>query len=107
MCGGRVYANKTLSQLYSHVKYGDANYDKKEDCDWLIMADNDRKVHLEFLTFEVEYETNCAYDYVELFDGYDDSAPSLGKFCGNKVSGRRGRVCVCVCVCTDSERDRQ
>lgn len=79
-------ANNQLDHLYSHFKYGDANYDKKEDCDWLIVTTADKKIYLKFVTFELEHYDNCAYDYVEIFDGYDDSSRSLGRFCGNKVS---------------------
>ncbi|KAK2117838.1 Bone morphogenetic protein 1, partial [Saguinus oedipus] len=34
-------------------------------------------------TFEVEEETDCDYDYMELFNGFDSSAPRLGLFCGS------------------------
>lgn len=85
VCGGRVAANRSMEHLYSHAKYGDANYDRKEDCDWQIVAKEDKRIYLKFVTFELEHENNCSYDYVEIFDGYDDSSPSLGKFCGNKV----------------------
>lgn len=29
---------------------------------------------------------NFSYDYVEIFDGKDTSAPKIGKYCGNGVS---------------------
>ncbi|GFR12076.1 tolloid-like protein 2 [Trichonephila clavata] len=74
-----------MEHLYSHAKYGDQNYDNKEDCDWIIQGLNDHRVRLRFLTFEVEHEQDCGYDYVEVYDGEDDSAKNLGKFCGNKV----------------------
>lgn len=86
-CGGRLLAtSRTVEHLYSHAKYGDQNYENREDCDWLIEAESGR-VRLRFLTFELEHELDCGYDYVQLFDGYDDSAPTLGKFCGNKMPG--------------------
>ncbi|KAM7304337.1 tolloid-like protein 1 [Ixodes scapularis] len=86
-CGGRLLATgRTVEHLYSHAKYGDQNYENKEDCDWLVEAEAGR-VRLRFLTFELEHEQDCSYDYVELFDGYDDSAMPLGKFCGNQLPG--------------------
>ncbi|CAN8020366.1 unnamed protein product [Ixodes persulcatus] len=86
-CGGRLLATgRTVEHLYSHAKYGDQNYENKEDCDWLVEAEAGR-VRLRFLTFELEHEQDCSYDYVELFDGYDDSAVPLGKFCGNQLPG--------------------
>lgn len=78
-------ALQSVEHLYSHAKYGDVNYDKKEDCDWVIEAAEGRRVRLRFLTFEIEHEADCGYDYVEVYDGYDDSSPNLGRFCGNKV----------------------
>ncbi|KAH6946363.1 hypothetical protein HPB50_013073 [Hyalomma asiaticum] len=86
-CGGRLLATgRTVEHLYSHAKYGDQNYENREDCDWLVEAESGR-VRLRFLTFELEHEQDCGYDFVQLFDGYDDSAPQLGKFCGNKMPG--------------------
>ncbi|KAK8770066.1 hypothetical protein V5799_013469 [Amblyomma americanum] len=86
-CGGRLLATgRTVEHLYSHAKYGDQNYENREDCDWLVEAESGR-VRLRFLTFELEHEQDCGYDFVQLFDGYDDSAPQLGRFCGNKMPG--------------------
>ena len=44
-----------------------------------------KNVHLSFLTFEMEDEQDCGYDFIEVFSGYDDQGPSYGRFCGNKV----------------------
>ncbi|KAJ7428185.1 bone morphogenetic protein 1 [Pitangus sulphuratus] len=34
--------------------------------------------------FEATHTTaDCGYDYMELFDGYDGTAPRLGRFCGS------------------------
>nr|XP_037270267.1 tolloid-like protein 1 [Rhipicephalus microplus] len=86
-CEGRLLATgRTVEHLYSHAKYGDQNYENREDCDWLVEAESGH-VRLRFLTFELEHEQDCGYDFVQLFDGYDDSAPQLGKFCGNKMPG--------------------
>ncbi|CAG2110474.1 unnamed protein product [Medioppia subpectinata] len=85
VCGGRLMANMGLEHIYSHSKFGDFNYDKKEDCDWVIEAPEGKRVRLRFVTFEVEHEADCSYDYVEVYDGYDDSAHNLGRYCGNKI----------------------
>lgn len=74
-----------VDHIYSHAKFADFNYDKKEDCDWVIEASEGKRVRLRFVTFEIEHEADCGYDYVEVYDGYDDSAHNLGRFCGNKV----------------------
>ena len=86
VCGGHLKATSTVNQIYSHSKYGDANYDNKEDCDWIIEAPPGQNVHLSFLSFEMEDEQDCGYDYIEVFSGYDDAGPSYGRYCGNKVN---------------------
>lgn len=32
----------------------------------------------------MEAHLECAYDHLEIFDGKDVSAPSLGRFCGTR-----------------------
>lgn len=72
--------------LYSHSRFGDNNYENREDCDWVIESSVETvAVQLSLLTFEVEDEQDCGYDYVEVYDGYDDSAIRLAKLCGTKV----------------------
>ena len=38
-----------------------------------------------FLTFELEDEQDCGYDYVKVFDGFDEMAHVPHKYCGNEV----------------------
>ena len=78
-------ATGAVQKIFSHSLYGDANYQNKEDCDWIIEAPAGKNVHLSFLSFEMEDEQDCGYDYIEVFSGYDDAGPSYGRFCGNKV----------------------
>ncbi|ELU00391.1 hypothetical protein CAPTEDRAFT_221124 [Capitella teleta] len=86
VCGGRLSATNKAKDLFSHAKYGDQNYHNKEDCSWTLWADEDGyKVRFRFQTFEVEDEMDCGYDYVEIFDGRDSSAPRFGRFCGNMI----------------------
>ena len=61
-----MLATSSAKYLFSHAKYGDQNYDNKEDCDWLIVADGSQyQIRFRFLAFEVEDETDCGY--VNLF----------------------------------------
>ncbi|PSN46655.1 Tolloid-like protein 1 [Blattella germanica] len=85
-CGGHLQATDRVKHLYSHSKYGDHNYEDRADCDWSIEAEPGRNIHLSFLTFEVEDEQDCGYDYVEVYSGLDASGPSFGRYCGNSVS---------------------
>uniref|UniRef100_A0A8C5ZSI3 Bone morphotic protein 1 n=1 Tax=Marmota marmota marmota TaxID=9994 RepID=A0A8C5ZSI3_MARMA len=82
-CGGQVRADVKTKDLYSHAQFGDNNYPSGVDCEWVIVAEEGYGVELVFRTFEVEEETDCGYDYMELFDGYDSTAPRLGRYCGS------------------------
>lgn len=85
-CGGRLKAEVQTKELYSHAQFGDNNYPSQARCDWVIVAEDGYGVELIFRTFEVEEEADCGYDYMEAYDGYDSSAPRLGRFCGSGVS---------------------
>ncbi|XP_052276549.1 uncharacterized protein LOC127875863 isoform X14 [Dreissena polymorpha] len=37
---------------------------------------------VEFIDFALEFQSDCNYDYLELFNGPNASYPSIGKFCG-------------------------
>lgn len=78
-------AEVKTKDLYSHAQFGDNNYPGGVDCEWVIVAEEGYGVELVFQTFEVEEETDCGYDYMELFDGYDSTAPRLGRYCGSGV----------------------
>ena len=65
VCGGHLTALDTSNQIFSHAKFGDVNYDNKEDCDWIIEATQGKIVHLSFLTFELEDEQGCGYDFIK------------------------------------------
>jgi tolkin protein len=86
VCGGILQAVPKKKHIYSHARFGAANYDNKADCDWTIKAIPGYNVRLSFLTFDLEDEKDCGYDYVEIFSGMDSSGPSFGKFCGSSVS---------------------
>ena len=85
-CGGRLKAEVHTKELYSHAQFGDNNYPSQARCDWVIVAEDGYGVELIFRTFEVEEEADCGYDYMEAYDGYDSTAPRLGRFCGSGVS---------------------
>ena len=86
MCGGHLSATSEAKTFYSHAKYGDSNYENREDCDWIIEAPYGKNVRVKFLSFELEDEQECSYDYVEIFAGYDDSGPSYERYCSVHVS---------------------
>lgn len=92
-CGGLLKAEVQTKDLYSHAQFGDNNYPGQANCEWVIVADDGYGVELIFQTFEIEEEADCGYDYMEIYDGYDSTAPRLGRFCGSGVSWGCGGGC--------------
>ncbi len=84
-CGGRLKAEARQKNLYSHSQFGDNNYPGHTDCEWLLTAEQGNGIELSFITFEVEEEADCGYDYIELYNGYDANSHRLGRFCGSGV----------------------
>ncbi|XP_037545766.1 dorsal-ventral patterning tolloid-like protein 1 [Nematolebias whitei] len=82
-CGGRLKAEARQKNLYSHAQFGDNNYPGHTDCEWLLTTEQGYGIELSFVTFEVEEEADCGYDYIELYNGYDASSHRLGRFCGS------------------------
>ncbi|XP_074593288.1 protein tolkin-like [Brevipalpus obovatus] len=85
VCGGTLQATTNAEKFYSHAKYGDSDYDKKEDCNWVIKGPSKHRVRLRFLTFELEPEHDCTYDFVEIYDGNESSNHLYGRYCGNNL----------------------
>lgn len=85
VCGGVLVATETHQRLFSHARHGDNNYNNKMECEWVIMASHGNHVKFNFDTFEIEDESDCGYDNVEVFDGKLDTDPGLGRFCGSKI----------------------
>jgi PKD repeat protein len=45
------------------------------------------KIIVEFLSFDVEYQSTCNYDWLKIYDGATTSAPLIGTFCGTESPG--------------------
>ncbi|CAF96612.1 unnamed protein product, partial [Tetraodon nigroviridis] len=82
-CGGRLKAEIRQKNLYSHSQFGDNNYPGHTECEWLLSAEQGYGIELSFITFEVEEEADCGYDYIELYNGYEPNSHRLGRFCGS------------------------
>ena len=71
-----------------------SNYYDQNDC-WITIAPpGSNQITLDFISFDVEApssSTYCNWDYLEIFDGADTSAPSLGQYC-NVLTGSPGIV---------------
>lgn len=88
VCGGRLQAYFNQSDLiYSHPSFdGVTHYNRNEDCEWLIEANFNQRVRVEFTFFALEADNNCNFDYTIIYDGSADTATQLARLCGNDVS---------------------
>lgn len=67
-----------LSPLYPD------NYPSNTKYAWLIDQSPGFIIDLMFDDFELEFSVNCTKDYIEVFDGANNSSASIGKYCGTK-----------------------
>lgn len=81
-CGGHLHG--TSGELTS------PNFPKEyfhnSKCIWTITVPEGKSVHLRFLEFQVEGDTNrhrCPHDHLTIWNGSDSSAPLIGKFCNS------------------------
>jgi len=62
---------------------------------WITIApQGSSQITLNFISFDIEApssSTNCNWDYIEIFDGADTSANSLGQYC-NTLTGSPGTL---------------
>lgn len=42
-------------------------YEGNQDCLWTLTAQEHQVIYLKFIKFDIEFEDNCGYDYVEVF----------------------------------------
>lgn len=41
-------------------------YESNQDCLWTLTAPEHQVIYLKFIKFDLEFEDNCGYDYVEV-----------------------------------------
>jgi len=86
-CGGQDYLTSNNGVVNSHTGLSAGhNYGKNMNCVWRIEAPQGSYVELVAQSFNVEPDSACQFDWLELFDGDGTNAPSLGKFCGSRFN---------------------
>ncbi|XP_050394072.2 tolloid-like protein 1 [Patella vulgata] len=60
-------------------------YPSRKDCVWHFTTKPGHRIKLEFNDFELEPHQECTYDHIIVFDGDDNTARSLGRFCGSST----------------------
>lgn len=86
-----VMENETITTcdgLFYDSGSSNGDYADNEDYTMVFMPDNELdKMTIQFLEFDVENHFNCEYDYLEIYNGIDVSAPLLGSWCGDHNPG--------------------
>ncbi|KAM4534255.1 cubilin [Odontesthes bonariensis] len=80
-CGGPVTApsGEIHSPMYPN------SYPNNVDCSWVISVDPYHRVFLNFTDLDIEYHSNCSWDYVAIHDGPSTSSPLLAHVCGTSA----------------------
>uniref|UniRef100_H2ZHT2 Metalloendopeptidase n=1 Tax=Ciona savignyi TaxID=51511 RepID=H2ZHT2_CIOSA len=85
-CGSKRPTPIVASTNHMFVKFfSDASVQKRGFSASHTTGKDGYGVELLFNDFEVEEETDCSYDFVEVFDGSTDSAVRFGRFCGDEA----------------------
>ena len=80
-CGGYFTTpNGTLESPSYPDKYPDDS-----DCVYIISQPSGTIIVLSFHSIDIEYDSTCSYDYLEIRDGSLDGSPVLDKLCGNEL----------------------
>ncbi|XP_029438937.1 astacin-like metalloendopeptidase [Rhinatrema bivittatum] len=77
-CGTSLTAN---TGTFSSPNYP-SDYPPNLDCSYIMTAPTGYKVSLKVTDFLLQWERNCPYDTISLYDGPDTSSRLLGTYCG-------------------------
>ncbi|XP_045516085.1 cubilin-like [Pieris brassicae] len=76
-CGGTL---TSVAGSISSPNYPQ-NYNDDAECFYKIVTSSGSRIRIVFADLDLEQTMNCRDDYVEIYDGRDVYAPSLGRFC--------------------------
>ncbi|RDD41314.1 Adhesion G protein-coupled receptor L3, partial [Trichoplax sp. H2] len=65
-----------------------ANYAPREDCRWRINIVTSYRILFKILVLDIEYSNQCRFDWVEIFNTFDNEIPGsngqlIARLCGN------------------------
>ncbi|KAA0715826.1 Tumor necrosis factor-inducible gene 6 protein [Triplophysa tibetana] len=80
-CGG-VHTDQ--QKVFTSPGFPD-NYQDEQTCNWHIRVRYGQRIRLHFLEFDIEDDTSCLSDYLEIFDSYDDISGFVGRYCGDEL----------------------
>nr|XP_040054275.1 bone morphogenetic protein 1-like isoform X1 [Gasterosteus aculeatus aculeatus] len=80
---GCDHAVSTVSGTMSSPNWP-GRYPSKKACTWSLSTTPGHRIKLVFNEIDMEAHLECTYDHLEVYDGRDSRATSLGRFCGTK-----------------------
>jgi len=81
-CGGNHEASENVNITTSNYP---SNYPDSFVCSWNIQAAEGKVIRLKFNDFDVEFNRNCRYDFVQFLDG--DGLEFDERLCGDYIPG--------------------
>ncbi|KAL3290304.1 hypothetical protein HHI36_023648 [Cryptolaemus montrouzieri] len=80
-CGG------TFTNIHGEIQSPSfqGKYLSDLSCEYKIKLADRLRVKLEFITFDLEFDHGCKFDYVKIYEGPDTNAPLIGTYCGNTI----------------------
>ncbi|MED6281659.1 hypothetical protein CHARACLAT_023938 [Characodon lateralis] len=77
-CGGDLVADSGFIGSEGFPSF----YKPNTKCTWRITVPEGNVVTLSFRIFDLEADSQCRYDYLDIYNGYSNLVQKLGRFCG-------------------------
>ena len=81
---GAILSFTTQNGIISSPSYPDS-YPDNTDCIYYISQSTDTVILLNFIDFDVENDSSCQYDFLEIRDGPSEASTILDKLCGSEA----------------------
>ena len=79
---------QTCSALFYDAGGSFSNYSNVTNYTTTFLAPSgSNPINANFSLFDLEFETNCAYDYLNIYNGLNTAAPLIGTYCGTNSPG--------------------
>ena len=83
-CGGIV---KDSHELIKSPMETDGNgvYKHNSNCRWLVYAPPGHVIQMNFIKFDLEKDSACKYDFIQIFNNGSGRGEAMGPFCGSNA----------------------
>ncbi|KAJ0061807.1 hypothetical protein NL108_012464, partial [Boleophthalmus pectinirostris] len=78
LCGGDLVADSGFIGSEAFPSF----YKPNSKCTWRITVSSRGECTLSFRIFDLEADSQCRYDYLDVFNGHSHLVQKLGRFCG-------------------------